>query len=394
MKIDFKTKRDKLIAEGLCDHCLGRQFAKLGYGLENYERGAILRQNEEVSKKDFAKDNVPQDAELGGECYLCQGVFEKIESYVDLLSEALEPYQFNSLLVGVSLPQQIKEDEKELWANYGRQDAELLKSELNRLIGKRVLRKLSVGVDFERPDISPVINIENERVELQISPLLIYGKYNKYVRGVSQTKWFHDRSVKSVEEIVAQPAIEVAEAEGAKFHGAGREDIDVRCFGKREFVLELLRAKKRNLNLQELEERINNYQEQVEVFELKFAAKQKIKELKSKRVAKLYKALVKTSQEIDEDKLAKLKQLSGTIRQRTPQRVNHRRKDMVRKREIYKVQAELLTANKLELMIKAEAGAYIKELISSDDGRTEPSVAELLDCSAECERLDVIGIDN
>ncbi|MCK8828161.1 tRNA pseudouridine(54/55) synthase Pus10 [Natroniella acetigena] len=390
----LKIKRDKLIKEGLCDHCLGRQFAKLGYGLENYERGAILRHNEEVSENDFIKDNVPQDAELGGECSLCQGVFEKIEDYVNLVNEALKPYQLNSILVGVSLPQQMKEDEKELWANHGSQDAELLKSELNRLIGKQVLRKLNVGVDFERPDISPVIDIGNERVELQISSLLLYGKYNKYVRGISQTKWFYDRKVKSVEEIVAQPAIEVSEAEGVKFHGAGREDIDVRCFGKREFVLELTRPKKRNLDLQELERKINTYQEQVEVFELEFSNKGTVKDLKAKRVAKLYKALVTTSQEVAPDKLIKLKELSGIIKQRTPQRVNHRRTDMVRQREIYKLEAELLTANKLELIIKAEAGAYIKELISSDDGRTEPSVAELLECSAECERLDVIGIDN
>ncbi|WP_408955982.1 tRNA pseudouridine(54/55) synthase Pus10 [Natroniella sp. ANB-PHB2] len=392
--MELTIKRDKLIEEGLCDHCLGRQFAKLGYGLENYERGAILRYNKEVSKKDFVKDNIPKHSKIGGECCLCQGVFEKVEDYASLVCKTLKPYQLNSILVGVSLPQQMKEDEKRLWSKYGKQDAELIKSELNRLIGKRVLRKLNVEVDFERPDISPVVDIDKQKVKLQISSLLIYGKYNKYIRGISQTKWFHDRRVKSVEEIIAQPVLEVAEADGAKFHGAGREDIDVRCFGKRDFVLELIKPKKRNLDLQELERRINTYQEQVEVFELELTSKKKVKKIKGKRASKVYKALIVTAQEIDPDKLSKLKQLSGTIKQRTPQRVNHRRADMVRQREIYKLEPEILTANKFELIIKAEAGAYIKELISSDDGRTEPSVAQLLGCSAECERLDVIGIDN
>ena len=27
----------------LCDHCLGRQFALLGHGIENYERGVAVK---------------------------------------------------------------------------------------------------------------------------------------------------------------------------------------------------------------------------------------------------------------------------------------------------------------------------------------------------------------
>ena len=47
---------------------------------------------------------------------------------------------------------------------------------------------------------------------------------------------------------------------GAKFHGAGREDIDVRMLGSgRTFVLEILEPKIRDLDLETLQEEVNNY---------------------------------------------------------------------------------------------------------------------------------------
>jgi len=42
--------------------------------------------------------------------------------------------------------------------------------------------------------------------------------------------------------------------------------------------------------------------------------------------------------------------------------------------------------------VRTESGAYIKELISGDGGRTRPSVAEILGVDARCEALDVLHI--
>jgi len=49
--------------------------------------------------------------------------------------------------------------------------------------------------------------------------------------------------------------------------------------------------------------------------------------------------------------------------------------------------------SQLILKVTAEAGTYIKELVSSDEGRTQPSVAGLLDTEAEVELLDVTWIE-
>ncbi|MGB4611299.1 MAG: tRNA pseudouridine(54/55) synthase Pus10, partial [Methanothermobacter thermautotrophicus] len=46
----------------------------------------------------------------------------------------------------------------------------------------------------------------------------------------------------------------------------------------------------------------------------------------------------------------------------------------------------------LELIIKGEGGLYIKELISGDSGRTEPSVSSVLGVPARCVALDVLEV--
>ncbi|AGB40889.1 TIGR01213 family protein [Halobacteroides halobius DSM 5150] len=390
--MNLQEKREQLIAEGLCNHCLGRQFARLGTGLENYERGAILREKDKLTKEDFIRFNIPQSVSLGGDCFLCKGVFNNLDNYINLVITTLNDYQFNTMLIGTRPTQEMKKLERSIWDKYGDDYAEPLKSELNRLVGKEVEERLEVGVDYKNPEITAVIDIAQEDVKLQIKSLLIYGKYNKYSRELFQTEWSYLKD--SIQEITEVPFIQYTEAEASKFHGAGREDADVRCFGKREFVLELVNPKKRKVNLTQLQKQLNQSQAKVEVFNLKITDREKIKELKEKRVDKTYRALVTLDQKTTQEELVTLEQIIGTIEQKTPQRVKKSRGNLVRKREIYKIEPELITKRKFELIIKAEAGAYIKELISSDEGRTTPSVAEILGCQAKCTKLDVIDIDN
>ena len=80
------------------------------------------------------------------------------------------------------------------------------------------------------------------------------------------------------------------------------------------------------------------------------------------------------------------------ISQRTPKRVAHRRADKIRHKKIIDIKIEDLKMNEATLIIKAESGTYIKELITGDEGRTTPSLAELAGVEMKVEKLDVIGI--
>ncbi|MFB6245852.1 MAG: tRNA pseudouridine(54/55) synthase Pus10 [Candidatus Nanohaloarchaea archaeon] len=403
-------KAEALLSRDLCDHCLGRQFAKLGHGLENYERGAIIREKGgELEESDFDPDRVPESASFGGSCTVCGEVFQEMDRYVDMVISSFDRYELSTFLVGIRPPEEVLASEESLWEDFGVEFTEPIKTELSRLIGKRIEERLDIEVDFDRPDIMAVVDMREgkERVELQVNSLLIYGQYNKYSREIPQTEW-HCRNCRgdgcddcdwtgkqyqeSVQEIVQEPFMEATRSIEAKFHGGGREDVNARCLGKREFVLELVEPINRDLDLESLREKVNE-SEKVEVFNLRFAEKEEIEEIKQKHADKRYRAVVELEDDVTEKDLRDLQQLVGDVEQFTPSRVQHRRAETTREREVYEVEAEKLGERKIELEVEAEAGTYIKEMISGDGGNTEPSVAGVLGTGAECLELDVLWVE-
>ena len=80
------------------------------------------------------------------------------------------------------------------------------------------------------------------------------------------------------------------------------------------------------------------------------------------------------------------------IRQRTPQRVLHRRADRTRKRGVRSIKARFISSKLFVIVVRGQAGLYIKELISGDNGRTVPSISQILGQECRCRELDVIGI--
>ena len=406
----IQEKAEALLEEELCDHCLGRQFAKLGYGLENYERGAIIRENDgDIEESDIDPENVPETAEEGGECRICKGIFEKVDHYAEMTENSFERYDLSTFLIGIRPPEDVISAEEDLWEDYGVEWVEPIKTELSRLIGKRIEDDLDINVDFDRADIMAVIDMREgkERVELQVNSLLIYGQYNKYSREIPQTIW-HCRNCRgsgcdecdwtgknyptSVQEKIEECFKRETKSIETKFHGGGREDVDAKCFGQREFVLELLEPLNRDLDLEALTEEVNE-SDDVEIFNVRWAEKDEIEEIKQKHADKAYRAKVELSEDVDEEKLEDLQKIVGTVEQFTPNRVQHRRAEKVREREVYEIEAEKIGEKMIQIDVKAEAGTYIKEMISSDEGNTEPSVAGILGCEAECVELDVTWIE-
>jgi tRNA pseudouridine synthase 10 len=56
------------------------------------------------------------------------------------------------------------------------------------------------------------------------------------------------------------------------------------------------------------------------------------------------------------------------------------------------MRVEDVTDDRVTLMIHAESGTYIKELITGDGGRTAPSLQQLAHCPIEMQTLDVVHI--
>jgi len=384
----------------LCDHCLGRLYAKIETGLTNKKRGQLIRSY----LKEIRKIEVEN-------CWLCSGLFNEIPHFTDLITDSLKGYDFETFLVGSKVDEDIISREQELFDFAGSEYSEPIKTELNRELGKILEKKLKQEVDFKNPTIMVVIDTPFDIINLQISSLFIYGRYKKYKRGIPQTKWFcklcQGKGCKrcdytgklydmSVEELIAKRFLEVTKGDGESFHGCGREDIDALMLGNgRPFVLEIKNPKIRKLDLSKMGNFINSTNENIiEISNLHFSDKAEVIRLKDAGFRKTYRIVFRGKKPINNEKLKKAAQsLRGKkISQLTPSRVAHRRANMVRERHIYNCNIESVNDAMATLTLEAESGTYIKELVSGDDGRTKPNISEMIGILCEVTELDVIEI--
>ena len=368
----------------LCDHCLGRLYGLRGHGLGNEERGRAIRIV-------YAMENNIDIEELYPEkCELCGGIFERLDDYARYVVEKIKEYEFNTFLIGSKFSEEILKKEKELQQIVG-EEGESIGREFNREIGKRVMELTGKEPDLRDPDIAIIIDTRYDDIKLEIKPLLIYGRYRKLVRGIPQTKWPSGKYKESVEEIIAKPVMEMSGGVEHALHGMGREDIDARMLGNgRPFILEIKRPRRRNIDLKEVERRVN-LSGKVEIFDLRFAHKDEIVKLKEAEPRKRYRIAINVDAGEEEMRDA-LKELIGKIKQRTPTRVKHRRADKTRIREVYDAKLVEKKNDMAVIEILAESGTYIKELMHGDDGRTQPNLAEKLGKKVEVKWLDVIEI--
>lgn len=382
----------KLSEYKLCNSCLGRQFAKIWHGLTNEERGERIR-------KEIGIRNVSYE-----ECWICEGLMGEIEKFSEMVFEEIKEYEFDTFLIGCKVDEDILKRESKISNPY----SEPIKREINREVGKIVEKRTGKKVDFIYPDITAIVNTIYNFVTLDVRPVFIYGRYKKFVRGIPQTKWYcrkcYGKGCKycnykgkmydeSVEEIISYMPLKIFNAEDESFHGAGREDIDVLMLGNgRPFILELKEPKKRHVDLNYLQKKINEYADgKVEVDSLRYAERKEIEILKEKKYTKKYRVVIKF------DEKGKINEAVNALRdrkikQRTPKRVAHRRADRVRYKKVIEMRIEELKENEATLIVKAESGTYIKELVTGDDGRTTPSLSELAGVKMEVKSLDVIEI--
>ncbi len=387
----------------ICNRCLGRSFSRSVKGPGNTVRGEYLRQILIDSGENIKKDSP---------CYICNDLFDDLDRMVERVISIInnEKIHFSNFLVGSRVAPDVLEREANIHEKLD-VDVETIKKEINREIGKELSVRLSKDVEFDYPNLVLMVDFNADTIETQINPIFIEGRYKKLIRGIPQTKWPCSNCKgkgcescnqtgkmypETVEELISEDAIKTAMGEGAKFHGAGREDIDVRMLGRgRTFVLEILGPKIREIDLKELKRVVNKHAaEKVEVSDLKFVARNRKGEIKesSRDTYKVYRAIVELEKDVKPKHLKSLESLT-VIKQRTPIRVSHRRADKIRTRQIKSLKCKQLDSKHLELVIECEGGLYIKELISGDENRSQPSVSDMLGTSANCVQLDVLDVN-
>ncbi|MFA6951529.1 MAG: tRNA pseudouridine(54/55) synthase Pus10 [Candidatus Methanomethylophilaceae archaeon] len=392
---------EKLAKLELCDHCLGRMFGKVGTGMTNDERGRMIR---EGLKEEGIDIPAPEF------CSLCENVFDLMERFSDEVAEKINDVESDNFLVGCRVEPEVIKKEKEIWEEYGLENPESIKTELNREVGKLALPKINRAVEFKQPQVVACVDTRFADVALDIAPIFIAGRYNKLSREIPQTIWpcrvCHGKGCPrcnntgkmyqtSVQEIIGDIALKMADGEEHFFHGMGREDIDACMLGEgRPFVLEISKPRIRDIDLDELEAEANK-SELAKYNSLHFVPRGTVQLYKGSDPDKTYHVKVKAQGKVNKERVIEVSLAFKNVHidQRTPQRVEHRRADLVRHRTIHWVEAEVTGDDTFELTLKTESGTYVKEFVSGDDGRTNPNFSEALGIPCKVETLDVLAID-
>ncbi len=244
--------------------------------------------------------------------------------------------------------------------------------------------------------------------------LFVEGRYKKLTRDLPQTVFFcpdckgHPRRRKkcarcegfgkltrdSVQELVAWVLGAAARTRKHKFHGAGREDVDVRMLGRgRPFVVELVDPKATDVDLAAVEAEINRRNAgRLEVSGLHWTEKARVRVIKETHHAKEYEALVESAAPVPAAALEALVGQRLEVAQKTPGRVAHRRADLVRERWVLVLGVDPLAERRFRIRLRTAHGTYVKEVVTGDGGNTEPSLSGILGVPCECLELDVLAI--
>ncbi|MDG5776126.1 tRNA pseudouridine(54/55) synthase Pus10 [Haloarculaceae archaeon H-GB1-1] len=413
----LETTRAALDSGPICDSCLGRLYADRSFGLGNPERGHAMRVALAL-EEDVPLEDVKYDADEAV-CWVCEGECADFDAWAENAAAALRGYEFDTYQVGTKVPPLLEENDVLLREEVGLEEdaGELLKSEYNREVGKRFGRLTDTEVDFGRPDVLALIDLATGEIDVQVNSAFVYGRYRKLERDIPQTEWpcreCNETGIKrgeecpgcdgtgyrydeSVEELTTPVVLEAMNGADATFHGAGREDVDALMLDSgRPFVIEVDEPRIRDVDVADLEAEINDFADgKAEVEGLRLATHEMVERVKELDASKTYRMEIEFGDDVAADDFeAALDELEGaTVHQDTPQRVSHRRADLTRTREVYEISGDFEDARHATVELHGEGGLYVKELVSSDEGRTEPSLAGLLGVDAVVTALDVLDV--
>ena len=214
------------------------------------------------------------------------------------------------------------------------------------------------------------------------------------VRGCKRCDGFGKLTRDSVQELIARVVLPAFKARFGKFHGAGREDIDVKMLGRgRPFVYEVVGVRNEAADLDAIDARLREvYAGRIELDPFQKVERSRVAYWKEAQLDKCYRAWIEASGPVDLERLQGLVGTSLAVTQRTPQRVAYRRADLERERWVEVLSVGEVAERSFTVDIRCMHGTYVKEWVNSDGGRTQSSLTELLGVGCECVGLDVLDI--
>jgi tRNA pseudouridine synthase 10 len=329
-------------------------------------------------------------------CYICKGLFERLSEIAEKALLAAKQYQFDTFLVGATLPTQLYEREDALRARLKIRGRESIKNQLTRELGTRLAKMTRKKADYMRPDLAINVVITKDggiEATARARPLALLCRYVKRERGLPQKAEKCPlclgkgcnlcdgtglNGLESVEGIAAKHLMKMTGGQAPKFSWIGSEDQSSLVLGQgRPFYVKVSdpkvrKPKKTRFAEAGIEGKVVKVLDDVPDTQARFVTKTRI-------VCKCERAILP-------DDIIKLKKsLAGA-----QAKFENRSKIAVKK--IHSAQVKKTAENELALTIVADGGLPIKQFVGGEQ-YIEPNVSSLLGAKCECTAFDILKVD-
>ena len=98
-----------------CISCVGRAVGRVGFGLDNRERGLEMLNQFELQEDTILESLVCAEPECG----ICGGLIGDIENFIEIVLEAFSEFSLSTFKIGTIVDNEILEKEVEFQSVFG-----------------------------------------------------------------------------------------------------------------------------------------------------------------------------------------------------------------------------------------------------------------------------------
>jgi tRNA pseudouridine synthase 10 len=320
---------------------------------------------------------------------------DSLDLIADRMIDAVRGYEFETFLIGATLPTQVYEREDAMRARLKFRGMESIKNQLTKELGMRLARLAGKKVEYMKPDVMISLAIDKENnmdIAVKSRPLVLYGRYIKKFRGMPQKQ---DRcqlckgrgcdscnhtglsSYDSIEGVIAKGLVEITGGQVPKFSWIGSEDRSSLVLGSgRPFYVRVFNPKKRRLNKSRI--RVDG------VTAILLVIDDDEPELQPRFKVKT-KIHVKCEKDLSKDDMKKLNSLDGT-------EVSFENKSKMATKKLYSAKAHWIGSSQFALTMVADGGLMIKWFVGGDE-YMKPNISEILGCKCLCVMFDILDVE-
>ena len=315
-----------------------------------------------------------------GSCYICNGLMDRLDEIFSLIKHAIKDYEFETLLIGATLPPEILEREDEVRSRLKIRGRRSIKNEITSTLGKM----LNAKVSFRDPDLSIYIDLRANFVSVKARSIYLFGRYKKERRGIEQRSTrcndcngigCHACNFKgsidiSIEGIIAEHLTKLYASDDVKFSWIGGEDEDSLVLNKgRPFFVKIINPRKRSINYKDIKIKANG----IDAWFIKQVTKFPDKRI---RFRNRFKILAIADKPVDT--------LDLNI-----DHVSVKSKNKNVNKMIYDFAIKALDDKSLEIDLIAESGLPVKRFV---EGGVDPNISELLGSKIKCKYFDILDV--